>query len=52
MIYRNTQTGAVIETSAKVSGGSWEEVKPPSSASNAPAQKKKPPGGKSKRTQK
>lgn len=41
MQYRNTRTGALINTACAVSGGDWEEVKP-APASAAPAQEKKP----------
>lgn len=38
MIYKNTKTGAVIETTAAVSGGDWQEVVP--AKPSAPAQEK------------
>ncbi len=38
MIYRNERTGAVIETTAEIRGGGWQEVKP--AALTEPAQEK------------
>ena len=38
MIYKNTKTGAVIETTAAVSGGNWQEMLPVSPP--VPAQEK------------
>lgn len=29
MIYKNKKTGNVIEVTGKLTGGDWEEVKPP-----------------------
>ena len=40
MKYRNTVTGAIIETTAQISGGNWVEMDPPKAAP-APAQEKK-----------
>lgn len=36
MRYRNTLTGAVLETNAKISGANWQEISP---AGARPAQK-------------
>ena len=46
MTYRNVKTGAVIETTAAVSGGDWQEVKPvgpPAPAQEAAQPKPKQP---------
>ena len=40
MIYRNERTGTLIETSAVISGGGWQEVSPAVPAAHeTPAQK-------------
>lgn len=38
MRYQNTKTGAIIETSCKVSGENWRELPP----AGAPPEKKQP----------
>lgn len=44
--YRNTRTGAVIESAAQIRGGDWQEVEPatapPASVQKEKVQDKKP----------
>lgn len=42
MIYRNERTGSVIETSAVICGGGWQEVKPAAQAEPAQEKEDKP----------
>lgn len=43
--YRNTRTGAVIESAAQIRGGDWQEAEPPVTP-RAPVQKEKTQGRK------
>ena len=40
MIYRDTKTGVLIETTAEISGGNWQEVKPATPETPEKAEKK------------
>ena len=41
MLYRNTRTGAEIETKAVITGGDWEAAGEKPAAPKAPAQERK-----------
>ena len=41
MVYRNTKTGMVMETSCVISGEDWEAVRSPAPETEAPPESKK-----------